>query len=270
MIKLIVLDLDFTLTSYQNQISALNRQTVITVQKKGVQVMISTGRGFTKNVQKLVTSLQIDKYRKDIFVHNGALLYNSANYQILRLQRMKQNSLQALIAQLEVTKTFAIFWGTTFNQAWYCRTSWLKPIVGWLGSIQLQKINATMLGKQAISSVYIFPGLPWWNRYKPAILKQFGIEHKLIYYNYKNCFIKFSVTNKGAALVDYLQKHQIRKDEVMAIGDSNNDLELMHQVKYSIAVANARPNVRAIAYDHTAHYKADGVARAIRKYVLKN
>ena len=54
-------------------------------------------------------------------------------------------------------------------------------------------------------------------------------------------------------------------DEVIAFGDNYNDIDLIQSVGWGVAVANARPEVRAVAKEITLHHKEDGVAATLER-----
>lgn len=74
--------------------------------------------------------------------------------------------------------------------------------------------------------------------------------------------------DKGKALI-WLGKHLgIRKEEIMAFGDSSNDLKMMKGVGIGVAMANAREDVKEAADYITASNDEDGVAHFIEECVL--
>ncbi len=60
----------------------------------------------------------------------------------------------------------------------------------------------------------------------------------------------------------------IPKEDIMAIGDSENDIEMLKEAGLGIAMGNALDEVIAVADDVTAPNDEDGVAKAIEKYIL--
>ena len=69
--------------------------------------------------------------------------------------------------------------------------------------------------------------------------------------------------------MDFLCKYlNISKDEVMAIGDEENDLSMLEYATHKIAMENANPKVKAIATYTTSSNNEDGVGKAVEKYVL--
>ena len=75
--------------------------------------------------------------------------------------------------------------------------------------------------------------------------------------------------NKASALKKLAAKLGIDMSEVMAIGDSNNDLPMLKAAGFSAATGNAVPEVKAAADVVVADCDHSGVADAIRNYVLR-
>ena len=73
--------------------------------------------------------------------------------------------------------------------------------------------------------------------------------------------------NKWNAVKAVAESYGIRPEEVMCIGDSNNDLSMIRNAGVGVAVANAKPSVQAAAKIVTASNDEDGVARAIQMVI---
>ena len=56
--------------------------------------------------------------------------------------------------------------------------------------------------------------------------------------------------------------------EIMALGDSQNDLDMLKAAGFPVAMANAADEVKAVASYVTASNNDDGVAAAVEKFVL--
>lgn len=74
--------------------------------------------------------------------------------------------------------------------------------------------------------------------------------------------------NKGNTLLTFAQGLGIKPEEVMAIGDSLNDLEMIRCAGLGVAMGNALQEVKDAADVVTASNEEDGVAKAIEEYVL--
>lgn len=76
-------------------------------------------------------------------------------------------------------------------------------------------------------------------------------------------------STKGDA-VRYLANYfGIDKEEVMCIGDSENDLSMIKYAGTGIAMGNASEDIKSVADYVTDTNVNDGVAKAINKFVLK-
>ena len=74
--------------------------------------------------------------------------------------------------------------------------------------------------------------------------------------------------NKWTGMQALLNHSLIYPEEVMAIGDGENDLEMIAGVGLGIAMGNAVPAVKEVALEVVANNDEDGIAEAINKYVL--
>ena len=76
--------------------------------------------------------------------------------------------------------------------------------------------------------------------------------------------------NKGRGLMALAAELGLRRDQVMACGDSGNDLAMIQMAGLGVAMGNAFPEVKAVADVITADNNHDGVAEAIERYALGN
>ncbi len=56
--------------------------------------------------------------------------------------------------------------------------------------------------------------------------------------------------------------------QVMAIGDGENDIEMLSMVGWGVAMANATERTKAVADAVTSSNNEDGVAQAIQNFIL--
>lgn len=76
--------------------------------------------------------------------------------------------------------------------------------------------------------------------------------------------------NKGSSLGIVAKKHGFGVDEILAMGDSENDIEFLSVCGFKVAVANADENLKEIA-DYVCKNKyGDGVKEAIQKFILNS
>lgn len=73
--------------------------------------------------------------------------------------------------------------------------------------------------------------------------------------------------HKGQTLQDLAARFNITTDEIMAIGDGENDLDMLGIAEVSVAMKNAVESVRRIVDYVTKSNDEDGVAYAIERYI---
>jgi 3-deoxy-D-manno-octulosonate 8-phosphate phosphatase (KDO 8-P phosphatase) len=82
-------------------------------------------------------------------------------------------------------------------------------------------------------------------------------------------FLYQGAENKSLILDKILLESGIREEEIAFVGDDIIDLPIMRRCGLAIAVANARPQVKAIAHYETPSRGGHGAARDAVEYVLK-
>ena len=75
--------------------------------------------------------------------------------------------------------------------------------------------------------------------------------------------------NKGSSLKRLCEKNGINMDNVMAIGDSENDEDFLKEVGLKVAVGNADDTLKEISTYVCEKNFGDGVAEAIEKFALR-
>jgi len=71
--------------------------------------------------------------------------------------------------------------------------------------------------------------------------------------------------SKGKALEIVAERLKIPLDEFVAIGDSENDIDMLKAVGYGVAVANAHPSLKKVARLVTHASNGEGVIEALKK-----
>jgi Cof subfamily protein (haloacid dehalogenase superfamily) len=87
----------------------------------------------------------------------------------------------------------------------------------------------------------------------------------------KPFFLEFteSGVTKGTSLNSLIQQLGIIRDEVIAIGDGNNDLSMIQFAGLGVAMGNASEAIKAQADFITETNMNDGVAKVVEEFILK-
>lgn len=76
--------------------------------------------------------------------------------------------------------------------------------------------------------------------------------------------------NKGKAILEYAKYRGLDSNEILAFGDSDNDLTMINYLGTGIAMKNARNSLKVLANDITDSNNDDGVAKYLEKHLLNN
>ena len=76
--------------------------------------------------------------------------------------------------------------------------------------------------------------------------------------------------DKGTALAFLAERLGIAREQVMAFGDSTNDLDMLGAAGWPVAMGNALDVVKALAWRVAPSCDQDGVARTLQECVLGN
>lgn len=71
---------------------------------------------------------------------------------------------------------------------------------------------------------------------------------------------------KVTGIEKMLEVHQIQKDEVIAFGDGENDIEMLAFAGIGVAMGNAEEEVKAVADYVTADIDEDGILKALQHF----
>jgi hydroxymethylpyrimidine pyrophosphatase-like HAD family hydrolase len=75
--------------------------------------------------------------------------------------------------------------------------------------------------------------------------------------------------SKGAALAEWAALRGLGREEVMAIGDNHNDLEMLSFAGIPVVMGNCVPELRNFGWHETASNDHNGVAAAIEQFALR-
>lgn len=239
--KLIALDLDGTLLNRHHEISNENRKAIAEAVEKGVQVVISTGR-HVKSCKNYADSLQLSSYL--VAVNGGEIWDPSGN--LIERNPLQQDFVQTMweLCHQHGTRFWAMTPDSEFREGFpneITKREWLK--FGF--DLDDQEIRETILTELRKN-------------------KQIEISNS----SPLNIEVNALGINKANALKKVCDRIGISMDQVLAVGDSLNDLAMIQEAGCGVAMGNAQDLVKESADWITDTNEADGVAKAIRYWVL--
>jgi len=237
-IKAIAVDVDGTITDSNRQICISAIEAIRTAEKNGIPIIIVTGNIF---FYAYATAILIGT-TGGIVAENGGVISEIDSEGIKRMKVLGNIE--------EVKKAFKYLDSKVKNKN---------------KEYELQKVDDS---ESRLSEIAVYRTID------EKILKdminespeKFNVE---IYDTQFAIHITDKNINKGSSLKVVANKFGFKTSEIMAIGDSENDIEFLSVCGLKIAVANADENLKEIA-DYVCKNKyGDGVKEAIEKFILK-
>lgn len=241
-IKLIALDMDGTLLNEKGEVTEANREMITAAQAKGVHVICSTGRSIITS-REYVKELQLKSYHVTV---NGSEIWDEYG----ELVQRKVLDAEHISWMYQLAKEYSVhYWATATDRVWRREMpteidhhTWLK--FGY--EIEDDEVRAKILDHL---------------QRKPALFELSNSSPINIEINLKG-------VNKAHGVEVVCKRLNIGMNQVMAIGDSLNDLPMIEAAGLGIAMGNAQDDVKKKADWVTTSNMEDGVAVAIRKWVL--
>jgi Cof subfamily protein (haloacid dehalogenase superfamily) len=75
--------------------------------------------------------------------------------------------------------------------------------------------------------------------------------------------------SKGAALAEWAKRQGLRREQILAIGDNHNDLEMLHFAGIPVVMGNCVPELKTYGWHETDSNDESGVAAAIERFALR-
>lgn len=240
--KLIALDMDGTLLNDQQEISEENRAAIAKAQEQGVHVVLSTGRSLL-TCREYAQSLQLSSY---LITVNGSEIWDESG-QLVERKLIDASSIEKMWNLTQEHKLN--FWAVTTDKVW--RDEFPEDIAS----------------QEWLKFGYDIPD----DALREEVLKQIaGIsDFEISNSSLTNLEINALGINKAKGIMTVCERLGISMDEVIAMGDSLNDMAMIEAAGCGIAMGNAQEAVKEAADWVTDTNVNNGVAKAISHWVLK-
>ena len=272
MIRMIGLDLDGTLLTGQKELTAGNRAALEKAAENGVYIVPVTGRPLS-GIPTQVMELDFIRYA---ITSNGAVTTDRACGKTIRERCMSRETAEKTLRAAQGERIILEYFtgGYGYHDSVTHELLWKKfentPILRYLekSRIPVEDLYGRLReSRRGIENLSIMCPTP---EVKESILSRVkGIEGIRIIYPWPTDLEITSMdADKGEALLSLAAGLGINREEVMAMGDGNNDLGLMNAAGLSVAMGNSSPEVLAAADFQTSDNEHDGVAEAIERFLL--
>ncbi|XRG77523.1 HAD family hydrolase [Rossellomorea sp. GAMAL-10_SWC] len=280
----IAIDLDGTLLNNENEISEENINAIKFAGENGIEVVISTGRAYF-DVQKICEESRISPY---VIGTNGATIHSKNGECISSITISKTNAEQIIKWLDDRNYYFEVFTDKSIYALKESRESFQNEINS-LKRVELDEemkelVNVAERQFDQFGYVLVdhYHEILQRNEEINNILACTFDKKKLVEARNRfnksnelrvvssaehNIEITSHFASKGLALEKLVFLLNGSLDQSMAIGDSNNDISMFEKVAYSVAMGNAKEDIKEICTTSTLNNDENGVAHAIYRYI---
>lgn len=275
-VRLIALDIDGTLLDSQWQIPEANRAAIAEATRRGIEVALVTGRRYDF---ALPVARKIDA-PLTMIVNNGALIRTQDGKTHLRHLLPRSTALRVLEHTCPWRDCSAVVFdrprenqvmlesldsNDPMRRGYYSRNreflAVAKPLENCLTEDPIQ---------------VMFSGEVARIREAEAALRSaaFAAEFALavtIYEarNFSMIDVVNPVCSKGRSLAEWAALRGVPREQVLAIGDNHNDLEMLSFAGIPVVMGNSVPELKNFGWHQTSSNDEGGVAAAIERFALR-
>lgn len=273
-IKMIAMDLDGTLLDRNKVFTEYSRRVISEAVEQGVIVLPATGRPVS-GIPREIMEFPGIRY---VLTSNGARVLDLQEGKVLyeRLIPFEQGK-----KLLEILKKFDALLEIYYEGIGYASAKDLKRIVQYMPSAPMaQYVVNTRRPVEDVWEMYcreqrptdkiqaLFADLEEKEKAFAKVREKLP-EIEICGALWNNLEANQMEARKGIALIKLGEILGIPAENIMACGDGSNDIEMIREVGFGVAMSNAIDEVKAVADHVTLSNDEDGVAKAIEKYVLR-
>lgn len=275
-IKLIAIDLDGTLLHSDRTLSDENRQAVQAAKSAGVQVVLCTGRPL-RSMHYLLDEIGLRDEEDIAITYNGGLIQKTSNGEIVNEITFNR---EECLDVYELGQSLGL--PVNFIDLDYV---YEPPYPVGAESIYMTT-NKKVPKKEALQFVdVLMDELPDPFTINKIVMSRPGEELDAVIPNIPATYHeKYNIYKSQDFILEILPQHVdkgysmrllgerlgLDKSQIMGIGDQENDLSLVENAGFGVAMDNAIARVKDAADYITKSNDENGVAHVINKFVLNN
>lgn len=269
MIKLLALDMDGTLLNSKKEIPEENIAAIHKAIETGVKLVLCTGRP-PFGVKPYFERLGLAQENEYVIVDNGCAIHQTSDWTVIDWVALNTEDIHYLY---NLTKNRPIQLTLFDEEHYFVVGEAPSPIVvrdtGYVfttptvisieeaTSGKFTMFQAMFLGEKEVVDSFEAD-------FSTEICRRFsGVRSQDVIYE-----VMPAGVTKAFALEKLAKKLGIPSEDIMALGDANNDLEMLKFSGLGIAMGNASDYVKSLADYVTDSNDKNGVAKTIEKYLL--
>lgn len=264
--KMIVLDLDDTLLRDDHTISDRTKDALMKAQEIGVKVVLASGRP-TYGMRPIAQELKLEQFGSFILSFNGGKIINCSSEEEMFSSTLSPEAIHKLF---KISVREEVFIHTYLGDEIITQDSNpftdieatltglpIKVVPNFIEAVNEPVVKSLMVGPpEQLKDV------------ESKLQKEFEEEFSIM--RSKPYFLEFTEkgVTKGTSLNQLIQNCGIKREDVIAIGDSYNDLSMIEFAGLGVAMGNAPDDIKEVADFVTDTNMNDGVAKVVEEFVL--
>ena len=265
--KILVLDLDGTLTNSEKKITPRTKEALMKMQELGHIVVLASGRP-TPGVTPVAKELELEKYGGYILSYNGGNITRCSDEEVLYKQTLPDDIVPELFAMADelgigmMTYNKQGIVANMHNDEFMELESFITHLEISHYEKPAENIGASVNKCLGTAPVEI----------APEIEKKFAAKFgdRISVSRSEAFFIELVPMgiDKAASLAKLCEILGMTKEDMIACGDGFNDISMIQYAGVGVAMANAHEPVKEVADYITLSNDEDGVAHVIEKFIL--
>ena len=265
--KVLVLDIDGTLTNSKKEITEKTRQGIIDVMNRGHMVILASGRP-TAGMRRYAKELEFEKYGGYLLSFNGGRIINYKTGEILfqkvlpssvipSLYRFAKDHGCGIVTYLGDT----VILGTEMDE--------YVELESRINGIPVRKVdNFVEFVDFDVNKCLMTAPPEKAEKYEKELQEMYGEE--LSIYRSEPFFIEIMPKNvdKAASLDRMLCTVGMTKENAICCGDGFNDITMIKYAGVGVAMENAQEKVKEVADYITDSNDNEGIVRVIDEFII--
>lgn len=267
--KLLVLDLDGTLTNSKKQISAFTKETLITAQEQGLRLVLASGRP-TYGITPLAKKLDMERFGGFILSFNGGKIINYTTKEVLFEQTLDPEIVPILYKRATDAGLTILSYNGKYILTEYAEDKYVQ-YESFLTKMKIQETDNFLRDLQQPTDKCLIVGepedlVPLEEKLRQEVGRYVSVYRSEAFY----LEVVPKGIDKAASLARLSGKIGVKQGEIIAIGDGYNDLSMIQYAGLGVAMKNAKEPVKANANRITEFTNdEDGVAQFVKKLLEK-
>lgn len=265
--KIIVFDIDGTLTTSKKEISKKTKAAIIQAQEEGHLIALASGRP-TNGLVDFAKELNFDKYGGYLLSFNGGRIQNYQTKQIICQSILPKDVIKTIYNYCQLNDIVMITYLDDLIIA--SKKDEFIAIESRINKMEVKVVeNFPEFVKNYDLNKCLLTCKPEHSKeYELALAKMF--DGKLSVYRSEPFFIEIMPLgiDKATSLDRLIKRYEISEKDLLAFGDGFNDISMIEYAGVGVAMGNAQQAVKDVAQFVTLNNDEDGIAHALKE-ILK-